>query len=169
MSEENVQIVLGGYEAYARGDVEQVFASFDPGIVWETLENTPDPDYNKGHEAVAGLWASWADTFDDFWAKPGPELVADGDRVVVEHRTGGRLKASAQDAPEIGYDNWTVYTVRDGLVVAVKEYLTLREALDAAGIDEPTVYALRDTEVVGVTRYPDRDEAVEAVGPRQHG
>jgi ketosteroid isomerase-like protein len=92
MSRENVQSVLAGYEAYEHGDVEveAVFASFHPGIVWETLEHTPDPDFNKGHEAVAGLWASWAETFDDFWARPGPQLVAGGGKVVVEHRTGGR-------------------------------------------------------------------------------
>jgi len=167
MSQENVEIVLAGYEGYEHGDVEAVFASFHPGIVWETLEHTPDPDFNKGHEAVAGLWASWADTFDDFWARPGPQLVAGGGKVVVEHRTGGRLKESAHDSPEVSYDNWTVYTLRDGLVVAVKEYSTLRGALEAAEIDNPAVYALQDTRVVVVTEYPTLEEALEALGLRE--
>jgi hypothetical protein len=123
----------------------------------------PDPDFNKGHEAVAGLWASWADTFDDFWARPGPQLVAGGDKVIVEHRTGGRLRGSARDAPEVRYDNWTVYTVQERLAVAVKEYSTLPEALAAAGIAKPTVYTLRDTEIVGVKECPTPSATLDAV------
>jgi hypothetical protein len=55
---------------------------------------------------------------------------------LARHRPPRRLKESAHDAPEVGHDNWTVYTLRDGLVVAVTEYPTLEEALEAVGLRE---------------------------------
>jgi ketosteroid isomerase-like protein len=164
MSRRNVEIVLAGYEAFARGDAAGVFARADPEIVWETLAHTPDPDRNEGHEGVAALWASWDETFDDFWVRPGPDLFAGADKVVAEHRTGGRLKETAEDAPEVRFGNWTLYTLRSELIVAISEYVTLPEALEAAGLDAPILYRLRDTEVVGVEELPSREAALEAVG-----
>ncbi len=164
MSQENVEVVLDGYRAFAREDPDAVFAVLHPAIVWETLDAVPDPAINEGHEGIAKLWAGWADAFDDFWVRPGPLVVEGEHKVFVNHRTGGRLKETAQDAREVTFDNWTVYTLRDSLVVHINEYVTLQEALEAADIDEPTVYTLQGTEVVAAQEYRTRQEALEAVG-----
>jgi ketosteroid isomerase-like protein len=41
MSQENIIMVGKIYAAFARGDVQTVFASFSPEIEWQAAENSP--------------------------------------------------------------------------------------------------------------------------------
>jgi ketosteroid isomerase-like protein len=48
MSEENVELVRRGYEAYARGDLEAVLGDFSPDLV--TFRSDPDGATFHGRE-----------------------------------------------------------------------------------------------------------------------
>ena len=54
MSQENVDLVRGMYDAFAAGDVPTLLQSFDPEIVWNEAENFPYADGNPyvGPQAV---------------------------------------------------------------------------------------------------------------------
>ena len=55
MSQENVELIRGLYEAFARGDVEDVMGRMSPDIVWNEAENFPYSDGNPyvGPGAIA--------------------------------------------------------------------------------------------------------------------
>jgi ketosteroid isomerase-like protein len=127
MSRENVEVVRRGYEAYDRGDIEAVLATFDPEIEWKQVEQ---PSAVHGHQGVLKAWDEWSEPFQEDLHASVEELIDAGDHViaVVRHRGTGRQSG-------VQLDLWTylVYTLRDGKVVRMIEYLERDEALRAAG------------------------------------
>lgn len=65
MSQENVERVLRGYEAFNRGDLEAASAGFDPNIEWVPLETLPDDAPVRGQEGVRRWWRMWREHMDD--------------------------------------------------------------------------------------------------------
>ena len=51
MSEENVNIMRQGYDAFNRGDIDTVMGLFDPNIEWQELEVEGLPLRNQGQAA----------------------------------------------------------------------------------------------------------------------
>jgi ketosteroid isomerase-like protein len=54
MSQENVNVVRGRYEAFAKGDVPTIIAALDPKVEWREAENFIYADNNPyvGPDAV---------------------------------------------------------------------------------------------------------------------
>jgi ketosteroid isomerase-like protein len=54
MSRENVEIVRRGWDAWLRGDLAGLFATFDPEIVWDTslFRDWPEAAWAEAFEAV---------------------------------------------------------------------------------------------------------------------
>ena len=80
MSEDNIALVRGLYEAFARGDVPTVLAGFDENIEWNESVGMPYGGVYHGPQEVAEN--VFAPIPDDFDVSP-EEILADGDRVVV--------------------------------------------------------------------------------------
>jgi hypothetical protein len=61
MSQENVEIVRRGWEARMRGDVDAVFAVFDPAVEWDTTkyEGWPEDSVYRGHDGVRKFLEDW--------------------------------------------------------------------------------------------------------------
>lgn len=96
MSQQNVAVIQGAYEAFARGDVAAVLAAMDPAIVWNEAENFPYADRNPyiGLAAVGdGLFRRIAEDWDHFEVAV-EEILDGGDRVVALARP---LPERAQD------------------------------------------------------------------------
>lgn len=102
MSKENVNLVKGMYDAFARGDVGSVLAAFDPSINWNEAENFPYADRNPyvGPTAVAeglfarlvGEWEYWRLTINEF-LDAGDAVVAMGRYHAVNKATGKKIDA----------------------------------------------------------------------------
>jgi ketosteroid isomerase-like protein len=131
MSQENVQVVCGQFEAtnerdfgramgYYADDVEMV-VSHDAFLESGTF---------TGREAVGQWFADWLMTFE-----PGYHFVIDeardlGDAVFLTATHHGRGRASGAEVHgQTGY----LYWVRDGKVARVELYRSGAEALEAAG------------------------------------
>jgi ketosteroid isomerase-like protein len=135
LSRENVEIVRGLYEAFARRDNESPFEVFDPEIQWEVatfLVPGAGGDY-RGHEGVRTFWRRWLEA----WSEIDFDYeVADlgGDRVaglVTRQRNHGRGSGIWVDQEPYAQ----IWTLRDGKVVRV-EYAELeptRRLAEAAG------------------------------------
>jgi ketosteroid isomerase-like protein len=98
MSEENVALVRGIYEAFAAGDVPAVLGAMSSDIVWNEAENFPYADGNPycGPEAVLnGVFARCIGEWDGFTVAP-EEFLDAGDTVVVLGRYLGRYKATGR-------------------------------------------------------------------------
>ena len=109
-TEQNVEHIKKGYEAFAAGDVETLMSLFDDNIEW----------IQPGDSAVSGTYHGKGELGDMLsrLAEKSPTItprrfLADGDMVVVLSDTtaGGE---TAQDAE--------VYTLRDGKTVRAQLY-----------------------------------------------
>ncbi len=85
MSEENVNIMRQGYDAFNRGDIEAVMGLLDPEIEWQEpdVEGSPVRGTHHGPQAVANnVFGSVPEHWDEFQAV-AEEFLDAGDRVVV--------------------------------------------------------------------------------------
>jgi ketosteroid isomerase-like protein len=134
MSQENVEVVRRGLQAFADGGVDAMAEFWDPDIVWRAAEGAID-DVGEMHGPVAvrRYIQDWLDNFED------PSIVAEelrdvgDDRVLAIQRVKARAKVSGV---EIDIRYAAVSTVRDGKIVRGQEYLSVDEALEAAGLSE---------------------------------
>ena len=87
----------------------------------------------RGHLATARAWddfLSWAEDY-----RPNLEDVADlgGDHVFVVIALVGTGKNSGMQMDARFFD---VFTLRDGFIAQIEEYLTRHDALEAVGLSE---------------------------------
>jgi ketosteroid isomerase-like protein len=129
MSEGNVEIVKGIFEAWERGDFTSIDWA-DPEI--EFSIPGPDPHVHRGIEATGRAWVEFLGAFDDLRIA-GEEFHDVGDKVVVEQIFRGRGKGSG--IPIDAIPGGAVFTLRDGKVTRFQGYVTVEEALASAGIE----------------------------------
>jgi ketosteroid isomerase-like protein len=132
MSQENVEVVQRGYEAYNAGDLGALRELYDPGVVWYHLKGWPEPGPSVGRDAVLRE----VEQLQEAWqAGDRLELVGDlvdaGDRVLA--RAVWRGSGSGPDAAmEFTY----LFTLRDGRIITIQMYWDYDEALEAVGLRE---------------------------------
>ena len=138
MSRENVEVVRGLYEAFARRDGESPFSVYDPDIEWDMSRSAiPLPGEETvyhGHEGVRRYARAWMEPW-GFIDAPLERLVDAGDVVVaLLGRTTARGKMSGV---EVDMPPWAqVWTLRDGKVVRMRIYPEHADALEVAGLRE---------------------------------
>jgi uncharacterized protein len=113
MSQENVDLVSGGYDDFNSGNIEGVIARFDPEIEWIEPGGGNSPRGNfKGPDSVANdVFAAVPENFDEFTCTV-EEAGDQGDTVVVTVRFKGKNKSGA----ELDTQAEHVWEVRDGKV-----------------------------------------------------
>jgi ketosteroid isomerase-like protein len=137
MSEEAVERIRRGYEAFNRGDLAAAAEGFDPNIEWripfELPDSPPDETYH-GREGVVRFWETWRAAFDDFRVEI-EEIIDAGDQVIVFAGVRGRGVGSGADVKTPNFPQlWTLGD--DGRPVRVEMYPSRAEALEAAGLSE---------------------------------
>ena len=98
MSQHNVELVRGIYDALAAGDIEGVISRLGPEIVWNEAENFAYADNNpyRGAEAVlTGVFGRLGSDWEGF-AAAAEEFLDAGDTVVVLGRYRGTCKATGR-------------------------------------------------------------------------
>ena len=135
MSEENVDLVRGAYEAFNRGDLESAFEVLDPDIEVSVPPDFPEARSYRGRAEVR-KWLSEQvlPIFEEFRAQPEKFLDAD-DQVVVFLRYIGRGKASGIEVKGVVVDAH-VWTLRKGKIQKLEMYQGTETALEAAGLSE---------------------------------
>jgi ketosteroid isomerase-like protein len=133
MSQENVETTRKVFEAFGAGGVEAVLDSFDPDVVLHTFPEWPGPSDYRGHDGIRALLAEWTENFDDFEIEVH-EVRAVGDRVLVLAETVGRIRGSRVPIRQPFGAIWRDF--RNGQVGRGRNFLTWREALEAAGLSE---------------------------------
>jgi ketosteroid isomerase-like protein len=118
VSERDVSVLRGAYEAFARGDIPAVLAVMDPAIVWHCPTELPFGGTFCGPEEVVGYFQTLAEAFDALAVVPERFLDAGPEAVVVE---GHDRAVVAGEAADIAFLH--LATLRDGKLVAFREYL----------------------------------------------
>jgi uncharacterized protein len=116
---EQLDLVNGAYEAFARGDIDGVLGAVDPGVRWRVPAVLPHGGAFEGREGVGRFFAGLAERWDGLEVDADPP-IADGDRVAVTGRATGRLRSTGA---QTGYGFVHVWTLRDGRATAFDEYV----------------------------------------------
>ncbi|MDQ6914994.1 MAG: nuclear transport factor 2 family protein [Actinomycetota bacterium] len=126
MSQDDVQRLREGYEAFNAGDWERVIASFAPDF---TSSDRPDLlDAERDVEPARAMERAGAQ-FDDY--RLDPLRFEDGeDWVLVTVRQSGRGKVSGVPVEEELFHLWDV---RGGRAVQLRAFSTKEEALAVTG------------------------------------
>ncbi len=132
MSEENVNIMRQGYEAFNRGDIDAVMGIMDQNIEWQEPDvgELPARGTHHGPEAVANnVFGSVPEHWDEFQAV-AEEFLDAGDRVVVlgYFRLKGKATGKTVDAPFAH-----VWALRDGKAVYHHNYVDTATFLQSLG------------------------------------
>jgi ketosteroid isomerase-like protein len=134
VSRENVEVVRRGFDAFAARDVEGLLALIDPDVTWApAIAPILGVEAMRGKDAARRfLFEDLFEGFDDFRAEP---LAFEdlGDKVLVKSRYTGRGEGSGVEIDQVFM---TIYVVRRGKIVSMRDYETRGEALEDVGLSD---------------------------------
>ena len=132
MSQANVDLIRGLYDAFAAGDLAGVLGRMSPDIVWNEAESFIYADNNpyRGPEGILhGVFARIGAEWDDFGAHP-EEIFDAGDTVIALGRYRGTFKATGRplDAQLVH-----VWRIVDGKAAAFQQYTDTLQTAQVCG------------------------------------
>ena len=131
MSQENVEVVRRGIEAFNRRDLKTWLTTFrsDAEIDWSRARG-PLKGVYRGHGELEVFWDEWL-TFD--WVEVEPhDLTEAGSEVVVPNTAHIR----GRQGIEVVARSTFVFTVENGQIACLRLFQEEGEALEAAGLRE---------------------------------
>jgi uncharacterized protein len=134
MRQQNIDLVRGLYDAFARGDVPAVLSAFDENIEWSEAENFLYSDQNPyiGPQAVLeGVFMRIVSEWDDF-AVTAQEFLGGDDHVVALGRYTGTFK---QVGKSVDAQFAHVWNISDGKVVRFRQFTDTKAFSDAVRRD----------------------------------
>jgi ketosteroid isomerase-like protein len=132
VSQENVEVVRRGIEAFARASWTESLQWMDPEVEWHDSPDLPGAQVYRGHEGVLAQWRGMSEALEDFTVDAERFFDA-GDRVVVFLRSRGRGRVSGI---EVSRELAQVYTVEHGRVIHVVGYDDRAKALEVVDLAE---------------------------------
>jgi ketosteroid isomerase-like protein len=125
----NVEVVQGMYEAFARGDIANVLGVLHPEIEWTEAEGFPYGGTYTGPQAVLqNVFMKLGTEWDNYRADP-QEVLDAGERIVALGTYSGTFKATGKSM-RVPFAH--VMRMKDGKVVRFVQYtdtLKVNEAL----------------------------------------
>ena len=133
MSQENIELLLAGLEAFNSGDVERILTFVDPQFEASVpRELSAEPDSYHGYEGVRRYFQA----FDDAMAEvrfEAERVWESGEALVVELRLSA---TGRQTGIPVEQRAFLVWTVRERKALTVHAYASLAQALASAGLPE---------------------------------
>jgi ketosteroid isomerase-like protein len=131
LSQENVEIVRAGFDAWNAGDMDALRELHDPDAVLRPPTGWPEPGPYFGREAIMRQFEQLRETWDTDAAEPIGDFIDVGDRVAMRFIWRG-----AGHGPESNIELTTIQTVRNGKILSIDYYWDHAEALEAVGLSE---------------------------------
>ena len=134
MSQENLEIVKRGVDAFNSGDLEAMLAVCDQDFEWRPAFGAAmlGGTVYRGHAAFRQYWSDATEIWDQFRFDP-ESFREDGQTVVVVGRGSGRAKGSGI---EIDQPFAMTFRLRDGKLAFGQTFTDPDEALRDAGLSE---------------------------------
>jgi ketosteroid isomerase-like protein len=133
MSQENVEIVRRGTDAYNRGDLDGILENWAPDAVLDWSNSLGfDAGVYRGHGDIRAHWQRLFEAFDEVRIELVDPIEVEGDLLIVENL--GYLRG--RDGIEVQTRSAWLITIRDGALTSFTLYQTKQEALEAAGLSE---------------------------------
>jgi ketosteroid isomerase-like protein len=128
VSEEQVEKVRAGLEAFRRGEVDIALKHAHPDMVSRRVD--PDGAVFHGRDGLLALMADWVESFEE-WSYQAEEFIDAGDHVVVRVHQSGR---GAGSGALVEGDFWLTYAFEDGKVRRFTLFADRERAFEEAGI-----------------------------------
>lgn len=123
------EVVRGHFRAFESGGLDAVAEYWHPQIEWRAVEGAADDvGVIRGHDALRRYYQDWIDTLAELRAEVEEILFDEDDRVAAVVQNSGRGRSSG--VPTDGR-YYVACIVREGQIVAGREYATREEALEA--------------------------------------
>jgi ketosteroid isomerase-like protein len=135
MSQENVEIakrwyVVGSSKESLLAAMPRTMSFCHPDVEWRAPEVGT---VYRGRAGVRRRIEEWLESFDTYEYEIHRVIDCGGDDVLIEATEFGRGAISGAD---VSSTNWELLTIRDGLIVRIREYYDEGKALEAAGLRE---------------------------------
>ena len=131
MSQENVEVARGVFDAWKAGDMDAVRDLYDPNVIVRPMSDWPEPGPWVGREAVMRQWEQMRDAWSADAVEPISEFIDAADRVVVRQMWRG-----AGRGPDLNMEMTNVFKVRGGRIVYQEFFWDHAEALETLGLGE---------------------------------
>jgi ketosteroid isomerase-like protein len=136
MSQENVEIVRRGLDAWNRRDIDTLVADADPGIEFVNSPTAVEPGTRRGVAEVTAVWRAQWDILLD--ARFEVDRFFDrGDEIIALGRLSRRMPESDARIDDRFLGSWKI---RNGKVIRVEALgfgrTEVQAALEAAGLEE---------------------------------
>jgi ketosteroid isomerase-like protein len=128
-----VDTLRRGFEAYARGDLDEALANLDPDVVYKPIQEAAV----RGRDAVRASLERWDAEWDEM-EMTSEEIIDAGDHLIHAILFRGRGRGSGV---EVEGRFFQVHTAKDGKTVRWEEFSDRAEALEAAGLSEQDAHA----------------------------
>lgn len=93
MSQENVEVARGVFDAWKAGDMEAVRDLYDPDVIVRPLPDWPEPGPFVGRDAVMRQWEQMREALNADVVEPISDFIDAADRVVVRQAWRGAVTA----------------------------------------------------------------------------
>lgn len=130
MSNANEDLIRAAYDAFSRGDLTTMLDAVDPDLEWTFLEPSsedPEPQVCHGRHELEYVLSKQAGLL----KAQLEEVDARGDLVMVRVRIPGIDQLRARKTGDV---NYSVFTVRDGRIVALRDCRNREEAVAALAV-----------------------------------
>jgi ketosteroid isomerase-like protein len=132
MSQESVEIVQDGFDAYLRGDLQALLEYFAPDVVVTTRPDQPDVRDFQGHDGVMEVLNEWVTTWDEFWIEISGVRDAGDVVIVIARQRGQGARSGVPMDDEVTY----AFTLKGSKIVRWQIFASEPEALKAVGLAE---------------------------------
>jgi ketosteroid isomerase-like protein len=105
----NEDLIRGGYEAFAQGDIPGVLKVFSPEIVWTIPGRSPLAGVYRGHDGVLGFFTQLGERSGGTFRLELVDLLANDTRAVALTREQAEREGRALDVRGVH-----VWTIADG-------------------------------------------------------
>jgi uncharacterized protein len=131
MPNENAELIRRAYQAYASGDLAGMLEYIDPALEWTYLDpamEDPTPQVCHGRQELEQVLRHWAE---HGLRAELEEVTSAGELVMVGVRTP---RVDAHHGRRGDDRAYSVFTVREGRIVALRDCRDRQEALQVAGV-----------------------------------
>jgi ketosteroid isomerase-like protein len=135
MSQNNISVLIDGYDAYARRDIAGVLSVFADDIEWHVPDSIPFGGDYRGHGGVTAFFGRLAEYFSELSVEP-QEFIDGGDAIAARVRVSGTGVGGS-----FVLESLHLWRLRDGKVASFTEYADTARQLQAIG--EPSAAPVR--------------------------
>ena len=125
MTHPNAELLRGGYDAFAKGDIPNVLGIFAEDIAWHVPGRSPLSGDYRGHQEVVGFFTNAMELSGGTLRVEADEILADGERIIALTTVSAERDGRSWSSPEVH-----VWRVQDGRAITFREFQGDQEAED---------------------------------------